>query len=82
MGDRRQVWLGNIPLDGTEGMVIDHFRNARLLAPWKALVRLGKSQNNQFSIATFETEEHAIAVMRMKLHWWNGDHIVSRHAST
>ena len=76
----RELWLGGIPLDMTEGEVIAFFMESGFPAPWKCVVRLGQSGQTQFAIATFESHEDARNVLTMRLRWQNGQMMTIRFA--
>ena len=77
--DQRKVWLGNIPLNLTEGALIQHFYSMGQPTPWKALVRLSASGRAQHAIATMETVDDANRLIAtFGLRWPSGDKIVAR----
>ena len=77
--NERKVWLGNIPLDLTEGALIQHIYSLRQPTPWKALVRLSASGRAQNAVATMETVEDANRLIAtFGLRWPGGEKIVAR----
>ena len=76
----RELWLGGIPLGITEGEVIACFLDSGFPAPWKCVVRLGKSGLKQFAIATFESHEDDRNVLMMRLKWQDGQMMTIRYA--
>ena len=69
----RQVWIGSVPVDFTEGIFLEFLRNAQLPVPWKALVRSGKSNNaRQMAICTMETEEDRSLLLQAKFRFPDG----------
>ena len=80
--DARKLWVGNIPLNVTEGMLIRHFRTCELPTPWKALVRIGGTGKHQHAVVTMESAADAQRLLETQgLRWGNGDRIVIRHCS-
>ena len=76
----RQVWLGNIPLNMTEGSIIQHFHELGIPPPWKALTRSGASGLCQYTVATFETVREAQVILGTRLCWPDGKHAIIRLA--
>ena len=76
----RELWLGGIPLGMTEGEIIAFFLDSGFPAPWKCVVRLGKSGMTQYGIATFESHADARSVLMMRLKWQNGQMMTIRFA--
>ena len=78
----RQIWIGNIPTDITEGQLILLFKDMKLPVPWKAVMRPAPSGLHQWAIATFETGDEARFILGQRLRWPNGTHMVLRQAAT
>ena len=77
--NERKVWLGNIPLNLSEGALIQHFHSMAQPTPWKALVRLSPSGRAQNAVATMENVDDANRLIAtFGLRWPNGDKIVAR----
>ena len=70
--------MGNIPMDLTEGLIIQFFRDEGLPIPWKALTRAGASGRHQYCIATFETIKAARDVLGRRIKWPDGKHAILR----
>ena len=69
----RELWLGNVPLEMTEGMRITHFTDIGLPHPYEVLLRSAPNGHSRWGIATWQTVDDATSVMSQQgLKWPDG----------
>ena len=76
----KELWLGNVPLSLSEGMIAMHFCNIGLPVPYKCVVRVSQGNGqSKWAIATWQTEDEATTVMtQIGLKWPDNKFMVVR----
>ena len=74
----RQIRMGNIPDEITEGTLIRWFHSLEMPVPWKALVRRSRSGRKQWAIATMESIADCQTLLSQRISWPNGAKITLR----
>ena len=75
----RELWLGNVQIGMTEGLVTTHFNDIGLPHPYKVVLRTAPNGYSRYAIATWQTVDDATAVMSQEgIKWPDGRFMIIR----